>query len=138
MFILFIIAGMILCFGTFLLITRIQYIRNGVPVEATVVDFHIEKSEDSEIADIIQPIFKFYTLSNEEILTTADRFGSDEGWQLGDNATIVYQHYNPKHAVLITYWGSFGIVTILFSLALVLILIAAGYYWSQHFLNSLH
>jgi hypothetical protein len=137
MFILFIIAGMILIFAIILLITRIQYIRNGVPVEATVVDFHVEESADSETADIIQPIFKFYTLSNEEILTTADRFGSDEGWQLGDNATIVYQHYNPRRAVLLTYWGSFGIVTVLFCIALILILIAGGYYWAQHFFNSL-
>jgi len=137
MFILFIIAGMIVCFGIILLITRIQYIRNGIRTEATVVDFHIIKSNDTEESDTIEAIFKFYTLSNEEVLATADKFGSDDKRQLGEKAAIVYQQYNPQQVVLLTFWGSFGLVTVLLSLALVLTLIAAGYYWSQHFFNSL-
>lgn len=137
MFILFIIAGMVFAFGTILLVVRIQYIRNGIIAEATVANHKITKHNDPTIPDTFEPIFKFYTVSNEEVLSTADKFGSDKSWQIGDKATIVYQSYNPQQVVLLTYWGSFGIVTGLFCVALVLILIAAGYYWSEHFFNSL-
>ena len=136
MFILFIIAGMILIFGIFLLITRIQYIRNGIPVEATVVDRYIVKSTDPEDSDTLHLTFKFYTQDNQEIVFKRE-YGVSDDWQIGDKETIVYQTYNPQRVVLLEFWDSFGVITILFSVVLILILIAGGYYWSQHFFNSL-
>lgn len=137
MFILFIIAGMILTFGIILLIIRIQYIRKGVISEATVVNFHIIERTNTDDSDRLYIKFKYYTLENEEIILEFDDWGTYGEWQIGDKETIVYQTYNPQRVVFLNYWDSFGIVTILFSVALVLILIAAGYYWSQHFFNSL-
>jgi hypothetical protein len=137
MFILYIIAGMILVFGSFLLTGRIQYIRNGIITEATVIDLAIVKSTNSDDSDTLYLTFNFQTSDNEDILYVEDSFSANSAWQIGDKATIVYQTYNPQRVVFLTYWSSFGLVTVLFSLALVLILIAAGYYWSQHFFNSL-
>ena len=136
MFILFIIAGMILIFATFLLIVRIRYIRNGIISEATVVNCDIVESKLSDESDTLHVIFRFNTLNNEEI-TFEEEFGVSANWRPGHKATITYQTYNPNHVVFLTYWGSFGLVTVLFSLALVLILIAAGYYRAEHFFNSL-
>ena len=136
MFILFIIAGMILVFATFLLIVRIQYIRNGIITEATVVSCYIVEAKLSDESDTLHVIFKYKTLNNEEI-SFEEKFGVSENLYPGDKATIAYQTYNPQHVVFLTYWGSFGLVTVLFSVALVLILIAAGYYWAEHFFNSL-
>lgn len=136
MFILFIIAGMILVFAIILLIVRIQYIRNGIITEATVVNCYIVEARLSDESDTLHVLFRFNTLNNEEI-TFEEEFGVSENLYPGDKATIVYQRYNPQHVVFLTFWGSFGLVTVLFSLALVLILIAAGYYRAEHFFNSL-
>lgn len=136
MFILFIIAGMILIFSIFLLIVRIQYIRNGIVTEATVKHCYIFETRLSDESDTLRVIFKFFTQNNEEI-NIEEEFSVNANWYPGDTATIVYQKYNPRRVVFLTYWGSFGLVTVLFSAALSLTLIAAGYYWAEHFFNSL-
>lgn len=136
MFILFIIAGVILIVSIFLLVARIQYIRNGIITEATVKHCYIVEAKGSDESDTLHVIFKFFTQNNEEI-NFEEEFGVSKRLYPGDKATIVYQTYNPQHVVFLTYWGSFGLVTILFSLALLLILIAAGYYWAEDFFNSL-
>jgi hypothetical protein len=136
MFILFFIAGMILAFGIYLLITRIKFIRKGTITEATVVERYIVKSTDPEDSDTLHLTFKFYTPDNQEIVFKRE-FGVSDGWQIGDKEIIVYQTYNPERVVLLDFWDSFGVITILLSVVLILILIATGYYWSQHFFNSL-
>jgi len=136
MFILFIIAGMIICFAIILLTIRIPYIRKGILTEATIVAVYFEKATGSEDHDTYYWAYNFFTLNNEEIIFTIES-GSDSGLQVGDKATIVYQPYNPKNVVFLNYWDSFGLVTVLFCMALILILIAAGYYWAAHFFNSL-
>src|ERR1043165_7970542 len=111
MFILFIIAGLIICFGIILLMIRIQYIRNGFLAEATVTDLYIVKSTSSESWDTLHLTFKYNTLNGEEITFKWDDFSPKSGWQIGHKATIVYQTYNPKHPAFLTYWGSFGLAT---------------------------
>lgn len=136
MFILFIIAGMILTFAIFLLIARIQYIKKGIVTEATVKHCYIVEAKSSDDSDTLHVVFKFFTQNDEEI-DFEETFGVSANWYPGDKAAIVYQTYNPQRVVFLTYWGSFGLVTILVSLALVLITIAAGYYQAEHFFNSL-
>lgn len=141
MFILFVIAGMILIFGTFLLIARIQFIKKGIITEATVENRYIVKSTSDDDSDKLHVTFKFNNHNNEET-TFKEEFSASDKWYPGDKATIVYQTrnpqlYDPYHIVFLDFLGSFGVVTVLFSLALLLILIAAGYYWAEHFFNSL-
>jgi hypothetical protein len=137
MFILFIIAGMILSFALFLFINRILFLRNGIIAEATVAGLRVVKSTDHETSDSIYPTVKFCTRNNEEILFESDDFGADESWQIGDKVTIVYHEQDPSKVVRLTYGSAFGHVIFLFCVALVLILIAGGYYWAQHFFNTL-
>jgi hypothetical protein len=136
MFILFIIAGMLTAFGICLLISSIQRIRNGIIVDATVIDIYFVESTDNEESDKYFVTFKFHTLDNEEIAFTWD-LGSANRLQIGDKISIVYQKYNPQDVVSLDYGGSFWTEAFLFSLALILIIIAAGYYWAQYFFESL-
>ena len=136
MFIFFIIAGMIATFAIILLLIRIQYLRKGVLAEATVIDFNFVKGASSEDHDSYYVTYKFYTQNNEEVTFELDR-GSRNNLQIGDKVSLVYQTYNPQHVVILTYWDAFWEVNFLFCIALILILIAAGYYWSEHFFNSL-
>jgi hypothetical protein len=137
MFIFFIVAGMILSLGSYLLISRIRFIKNGVIAEATIEGVHIVKSDDPETADTIYPILKLYNINNEELIFQAEELTVDAFWQRGDKITIVYVQHKPQHAISLTYGGSFGIIIILFSLALALIIFSAGYYWAQHFFETL-
>lgn len=136
MFVLFIIAGMILIFAISLLMVRIQYIKNGIVTEATVKYNYLVEAQNSDDSDKLHVVFEYFTQNNEEI-NFEEKYSSNASWYPGDKAVIVYQTYNPQHVVFLTYWGSFGLVTILSSVALILILIAAGYYWAEHFFNSL-
>jgi hypothetical protein len=136
MFILFIIAGMILIVAGFLLVVRIQYIRNGIITAATVKHCYIVEAKSSDDSDTLHVVFKFFTQNNEEI-NFEEEFSVNASWYPGDKATIVYQTYNPQRVVFLTYWRSFGLVTVLFAVALLLILIAAVYYRAEHFFNSL-
>lgn len=137
MFILFIVAGMIVSLGTFLLIARIRFIKNGIIAEATIVGVHIIKSNDSETEDSVYPILKLYDINNEELVFQPEDLTIDGPWQKGDKITIAYRQHEPQHAISLTYRGSFGIIMILFSVALILIIFATGYYWAQHFFDTL-
>ncbi len=126
---------MLVAFGLYLLISRIKQIRNGVMVEATVIDTRFVKAINNEDPDQLFVTFKFHTLNNEEITFTWD-LGSRCKWQIGDKTTIVYQKYNPRKIVSFDY-SSFWDATLIFSVALILITIAAGYYWAEHYFETL-
>jgi hypothetical protein len=141
MFILFFIAGIILIIATFFLITRIQFIRKGIITEATVDNRFTVRSTSDDDSNKVHATFKFYTPNNEEAFFK-EEFSETDKWQVGDKATIAYQtrdpqYFDPYQIVFLDYWGSFGVVTILFSLAFVLILIAAGYYRAEIFFERL-
>ena len=137
MFILYIIAGMIVSLGIYLLISRIRFLKNGIIAEATIEGVHIVKSDDPETEDTNYPILKVYDINNEELIFQTEDLTVDGPWQRGDKITIVYMQHKPQHAISLTYGGSFGIIIILFSVALVLIIFATGYYWAQHFFDNL-
>jgi hypothetical protein len=141
MFLLYIIAGMLLALGIYLLRVRIRFIKSGHITEATVIGRYIEKAAGSDDSDTLHVTFTIFNQNNEEIIFKRE-FGVSESWKIGDKATVVYKTRNPQlydlhHVVFLDYWGSFGEMVFLFSVALMLIIIAAGYYWAQHFFNSL-
>jgi len=136
MFNLFIIAGMLLAFGIYLLISRIKHIKNGIIVEATVVDTCLVPGTNNEENDNFFVTFKFYTLNNEEI-TFTENLGSDCKLQPGDKYTVAYQEYNSQDIISLSHSGPFWDVSFIFSVALILIIIATGYYWSEYYFETL-
>jgi uncharacterized protein (UPF0333 family) len=55
---------------------------------------------------------------------------------------IVYKindptYYAPESVIFLDYASAFLEVILVFSAVLILIIIAAGYYWAEHFFNSL-
>lgn len=142
MFLLFILAGMLLAFGIYLLIARIRFIKSAYVTEAVVIDRYIEKADaDSENTDTLHLTYKFYNSNNEEVIYK-EEMAVTERWQIGDKATIAYktrdpQLYDPNHVVFLDYWGSFGEVIFIFSVVLILTIVAAGYYWMEYFFTNL-
>ena len=53
MFLLYIIAGMLLALGIYLLIVRIRFIKSGHITEATVIGRYIEKAAGSDDSDTL-------------------------------------------------------------------------------------
>lgn len=85
--------------------------------------------------------FQYYTPDNEA-LTFKNEMKVSESWPIGDKEMIVYQindptYYDPKSVVFLGYGPAFGHVITVFSVALILTVIAAGYYWAEQFFNTL-
>jgi hypothetical protein len=141
MYIYLFIAGVLLLgFGLFLLIKRIHFIKTGIITEATVFLYNvtIKRVEDGPDEESYYPIFKYYTHDNQELIIEAKKItGYFKPWLIGDKAKVAYQKDQPRKAVLLTYWDAFWLVIILFSAAFVLLFISGGYYWAQHFFNTL-
>jgi hypothetical protein len=49
-------------------------------------------------------------------------------WRIGDEADIVYDPADPRRVEMVNYWGLFGTVIVLASLAAPLIVIGGGYF----------
>jgi uncharacterized protein DUF3592 len=141
MFILFIIAGILLALGIYLLITRIRFMKNGVLTEATVIDRYIGDAIMSDDDKSLFVTFQYHSPENET-LTFKKEIGVSEAWQIGAKEMIIYQKndptYNdPETVIFFDYGPAFLDVIIVFSATVILTVIAAGYYWAEHFFNSL-
>lgn len=141
MFILFIIAGMLFVLGICLLQRRIRFIKNGIITEATVIDRYIGEATNSDDDKSLYVTFQYHT-PNNEALTFKNEISVSHRWQIGAKEMIVYQlndaaYYDPESVVFLDYAEAFLHVIIVFSAALILTVIALGYYWAEHFFNTL-
>jgi hypothetical protein len=131
------IAGLILLIiGLVLLRNRITFIKNGMAAVATVKELkEVTDSDDNSIS--YKPIFTFTTYNNEKRIHEHNVSSRPSSWSVGDTVKVIYEKDNPAEVVVLTYFSAFGLVAILLSLALALVCFSAGYYWCQHFFNSL-
>ena len=141
MFILFIIAGTLFVLGIYLLQRRIRFIKNGIITEATVIDRYIGEATNSDDDKSLYVTFQYHT-PNNEALTFKNEIGVSHRWQIGAKEMIVYKindptYYDPESVVFLNYAEAFLDVIIAFSAALILTVIAGGYYWAEYFYNSL-
>ncbi|HEX6431579.1 MAG TPA: DUF3592 domain-containing protein [Niastella sp.] len=129
-------AGLLLLvIGIFLFSDRMAFIKNGIVTVATVIE--LKEKVDSDSDKKYTPIFRFTTHNKEEIIYEYNVSTDPPAWSIGEETKVVYHKKLPHEVVLLTYFGSFGAVLILLSLALVCFSIAGGYYWSRNFFNSL-
>ena len=129
-------AGLVLLIiGIVLFKDRIAFIKNGVVTIATVIE--LKERIDSDNKKLYTPVFRFVTHDKEEIVYTYNVSGNPPAWSVGEETKIVYQKDLPHEPVLLTYFGSFGVVVILLSVALACFSIAGGYYLAKNFFNSL-
>ncbi|HEX6431578.1 MAG TPA: DUF3592 domain-containing protein [Niastella sp.] len=132
----FIIGLVLLIVGLLFLKDRISYIKKGNKAIASVIE--TKEYLDSDNDKMYKPVFKFITHNNEEIIFECSGSSSRSMWPIGEEVKIVYNGENPNKMLLLTLFNAFGIPLILLTLALILLFIAGGYWWSQHFFNSLY
>ena len=128
-------AGLLLlAIGIFLFNDRIDLIKKGTVAVATVIEL---KEEVHRHSKGYTPVFRFMTHDKEEIIYEHPISADPPVWSIGEEAKVVYQKDNPHKVVLLTYFGSFGLVIIFLSAALFCFCISGGYYWARNFFNSL-
>lgn len=131
-----VIAGVLLILGLIFLRNAISNLRNGNKTIASVIE--VKEYLDSENDKKYKPVYKFITHNNEEIFF--ERYGSSsrKTWSIGMEIKVVYSGANPNSILILTLFNAFGLPMILLTVALLLLFIAGGYYWSQHFFNSIN
>jgi hypothetical protein len=133
---IFTLGLVLLILGIWSLKNRIARIKNWNRATATVIQ--IREYLDSENDKAYNVVFKFNTQSKEEISFERTDSSSSKIWCMGDEASIVYDPQDPNKVVILTLINAFGIPLLLLTVALPLLFISVGYYWSQYFFNSLH
>lgn len=110
----------------------VRFIKTGERATATVIE--LVKSTGGKSTSY-KPVFKFKTALNQEVIYRHNVSTSPPAWKIGEEAVIVYDSNNPQKAKLLTYFGSFGLSVILLALAMPLIVIGGGYFFSQSYLR---
>jgi hypothetical protein len=103
---------------------RLAFIHSNEKTIGTVI--RIDKVKDSD-GDTYIPVFSFKTRSNEEVVFNCPYSSNPPSWEVGEEATIVYDPGNPSNAKLYTYFGVFGLASILLAAAMAFIVIGGGY-----------
>jgi hypothetical protein len=120
------ITGIVLLLmSVFSIKERLDFLKKSEKVTGTVID--VEETDNEGIT--YKPIFQ-YTTGNHQTYTYR-HFGSSSNplrWNIGDEAIITYDPYNPSNGMLLTYWGVFNYSVILMAIAVALIVIGGGYY----------
>lgn len=113
---------------------RLAFLKSGERTVATVIE--LERSSSSDGGYTYKPIFKFSTHKKEEVVYTGYFSSSPAGWNVGEEAGVVYNADNPEEVKVLTYFGTFGLPLILFCISLPFLLIGGGYFVAQHFFKS--
>ena len=129
------IGAILFIVGLIVLQKAISFIKKGNMAIASVVE--VIEYIDSEKATMYKPVYKFISYDNKEIFF--ERYGSSSSktWYPGMEVKIGYDGANPDDKKIQTLFNAFGLPLILLTAALVLLFIAGGYYWAQHFFNTL-
>jgi hypothetical protein len=125
----------LLAIGILLGYDRVSLIKKSIVTVGTVVRF--EEVPDSDGGVAYEPVFKFTNYKNESMFFRSDLSGDKNDWQIGEKVKIAYQKDRYHKVLILTFFRTF-IGTILFiSGGLVCLFVASGYFWAQHFFNSL-
>ncbi|MBN8825518.1 MULTISPECIES: DUF3592 domain-containing protein [unclassified Spirosoma] len=111
----------------------INLIQSGHRVMAVVDRLEKEKSKKGYT---YRPIFKYQTMSGQEVWHSYMFAASPPDWEVGEKATIVYQASDPENPVILTYFGAFGWAVIWLAVAVPLLIVGGGYFLAQFYLKS--
>jgi hypothetical protein len=131
---------LVLVFGVVFLVAAVyffqkslDFIQSGTKTVATVIE--LRKTTDSDGKWMYQPIFRFQTLEREEMIFEHSTSSSSPSFEVGEKVDIVYDPSDPGKAKLLTYFGAFSWTIILLCIALPLIVIGGGYFYTQQYLH---
>jgi hypothetical protein len=129
------LGGLIVLFVAIILLRdRIAFLKKGSVVTASVV--RIEEKRDLDGDKFFTPVFKFITHQNEKITFRSSISNSDKNWDIGEDVRVIYNTNDPHKVVVLTYFGAFGVIIILVTIALAMLCIGGGYYIAQYYLNQ--
>jgi hypothetical protein len=126
---------LILALSVFLLVNRVQLLKQGTITLATVTELLEEKDSDGNIQ--YRPVFRFTTHSNEVITFKHPTTSRPPAFSVGEEVNIVYNEIDPREPIVLTYFYSFGWAVMLAAVAMPMIVIGGGYFWAREFFERL-
>jgi Protein of unknown function (DUF3592) len=130
------LVGLILLGASiYFLKNRLAFVQKAEKTNATLVEYALGRKKKGRQTYI--PIFKFKTLTNEEITYSDKSSSTRKPWAIGEEIKIAYDPTDPSNAKLLTYLDLFPVSIFLAAFAFPFIVIGAGYFWSQKYFRSL-
>jgi hypothetical protein len=131
----FLTIGLILlAFGVYRFKKSIDFMKSGRCVSATVAELVSYKNSDGDV--LYRPIFS-YTVDGKELKYKSPVGSRPPSWEIGEITTFVVSPYDPKKLIVLTYFGAFGWSVVMTAIGLPLVVIGAGYFWANDFIQRL-
>ncbi|WP_299458581.1 DUF3592 domain-containing protein [uncultured Microscilla sp.] len=109
-------------------------LRNGVVVQAQIIDFFVK--EDSEGIEAVNAVCKFTDQNNKTHQLTDPSDVRELYYVKGDQVKMLYPAGKPKEAQLMEDWHLYGEDIILISVGLPFLIISTGFFLSRWWLWS--
>jgi hypothetical protein len=132
--ILLVVGVILLLTSLFLFKDSLDSIKNGIRATATVIE-HEKVYDTGGRSYTYKPIFLFKTTWNEEVVFAYHSSSRPAAFDIGEEVPIVYNRNKPTDADVLTYFGAFEGTIVLMSIALPLIIIGGGYFFTQKYLR---
>jgi hypothetical protein len=101
----------------------------GIKAKATVVKVMMERvDKEGRKNEFYRPVFEFTTNTYEVRQFIEPVKSKWSFWEVGDEATIIYNPFHPEQVKVITYWGLFRWPILLLSAALPLLVFGGTYF----------
>jgi Protein of unknown function (DUF3592) len=133
--ILLVVGSILLLASIYYLKSALAFVQKGEKTTARLVDYEVTKTGKGGTQ--YRPIFKFKPFGKDEVEFRHAYQVSRKHWEVGDDQNIAYDTDDPKKVRLLTYFGLFTPAIYLAVFAFPLIVIGAGYFWSQNYFQSL-
>ncbi|MNU24531.1 hypothetical protein D3C71_128560 [compost metagenome] len=118
-------AGLIILFISILFLGKsVRFQDNGIRTTGKVVEIFVNEDSDG---DTYSPVFEFTDIQQRVIRYKYYVSSSPAAWDLGDEATLVYNPDNPKEVKICTYYGLYGTAVTLIAIAMPFLVIGGGY-----------
>ncbi len=102
-----------------------DHINSGVKTTAKVIKMIVETGESN---NMYKPVFEYFDKSNKVYTYTSSVSSYPPQYKIGDKIQVIYNPKNKEEVRKISYWGLYGAVIILLSIAMPFIIIGGGYF----------
>lgn len=130
--ILLAIGILLLLVASVILKQSLAFVAGSEHATGTVIRLEAS-SGDSD--DSYAPVFRIITKENQEIIYTHDISTSPPSWDIGEQATFLYDPVQPAAVRLSTYFGVFSWSIVLMGAAVFLMTIGGSYFLLRRYLK---
>jgi hypothetical protein len=123
---LILLGGLLLLSGAVKdFLKTIHLLRNGARSKARVVELVPSRDKNGTK---YTPIFEYVTAGNQTRRYVYEISSRPAGWEIGEEAYVLYDPAQTGQEKLIGYWGLFGTAIILTGVASAMIIVGGGYF----------